>query len=97
MKKNLFAIMVLAALVTTFAGCSNKKTKQTETAGQNTVQQVQNQRLLIIVDPQIDFLLPQPANVVTRAASTMIAKRFFFIFCQLLFFLIHLHSFSLQI
>ncbi len=55
MKKNLLAIMVLASLVTTFAGCGNKKTKQTETAGKNAVQQVQNQRLLIIVDPQIDF------------------------------------------
>ena len=50
MKKQLFgALMLLAALVMT--GCGNNNQKQT----QNQQQEVKENRMLIIVDPQIDF------------------------------------------
>ena len=58
MKKHIFgAIVLIAALA--FAGCNNKNQKNEEAekeATETTVEEVQlPNRMLIIVDPQIDF------------------------------------------
>ena len=53
MKKQLFgALMLVAALV--FAGCGNQNQPKENTENQN-VEKVKENRMLIIVDPQIDF------------------------------------------
>ncbi len=77
MKKHIFgAIVLIAALA--FAGCNNKNQKNEEAekeATETTVEEVQlPNRMLIIVDPQIDFTTGSLATAKGPASMDYLAK-----------------------
>ena len=72
--KKLFigAMLLVAALVVT--GCGNKNQKKENAEKQETVQEVKANRMLIIVDPQIDFTTGSLATANGPAAMERLAK-----------------------
>ena len=64
--------MLVAALVVT--GCGNKNQKKENAEKQETVQEVKANRMLIIVDPQIDFNTGSLATANGPAAMERLAK-----------------------
>lgn len=72
--KKLFigAMLLVAALVVT--GCGNKNQKKENAEKQETIQEVKANRMLIIVDPQIDFTTGSLATANGPAAMERLAK-----------------------
>lgn len=77
MKKTLIGAIALIAVIA-FAGCGNKNQKKEETKGEATETIVEEtklpNRLLIIVDPQIDFTTGSLATAKGPAAMDYLAK-----------------------
>lgn len=75
MKKQIFGVvMLLAALVVT--GCNNKNQKKENTNNQNTTEmnEATPNRLLLIVDPQVDFTTGSLATAKGPEAMDRLAK-----------------------
>ena len=76
MKRNLIGAIVLVAALA-FAGCNNNKQKEEEAkeASENVVEKIQlPNRLLVIVDPQVDFTTGSLATKNGPAAMDYLAK-----------------------
>lgn len=73
MKKQIIGAMLLVAALIV-SGCGNKNQKKENTENQQTVENVKENRMLLIVDPQIDFTTGSLATAKGPEAMDYLAK-----------------------